>query len=262
MTQFQTVIDIHGVCFQFDTTEVLQNISMTISAASVNAILGQNGSGKTTLLRLILGLLQPTAGDISICGRSTFPGASAALKRLVSVVPQTEPVSFDLNVQEYVLLGRAPHLPLFRMPNHHDRAIVLQSIRTVGIEHLMFRPVSSLSGGENQLARIARALTQETDIILLDEPTAHLDLSNIKIVTGIMRRLAHEGKTIVYTTNDPNIVSIAADRVFMLKDHRLAASGAPAKVFTAQNLSYVYGVDVEVFVKNGRPYVLIEQDYS
>jgi iron complex transport system ATP-binding protein len=257
MTQPRTVIDIHGLCFRFETNKVLQNISMKINPASINAILGQNGSGKTTLLRLILGLLQPTAGDISICGLATHPGAPAALKRLVSVVPQTEPISFDLNVQEYVLLGRAPHLPLFRMPNHHDRAVALQSIRTVGIEHLVFRPVLSLSGGENQLARIARALTQETDIILLDEPTAHLDLSNIKIVTDIMRQLAINGKTIIYTTNDPNIVSIAADRVFMLKDQCLTASGPPSDVFTEENLSRVYGVDVEVFVKNGRSFVLI-----
>jgi iron complex transport system ATP-binding protein len=253
------IIDIRDLRFRFktETADVLSNFSMHVQPRTINAVLGPNGSGKTTLLRLILGFLNPDAGTILVNGSPVHAEGSAGMKRMISIVPQTERVSFELDIMEYVLLGRAPHLSLFQLPADTDRRIACQAIETVGLKHLMHRPVSSLSGGEHQLARIARALAQETDIILLDEPTAHLDLANIRIVTRIMHRLTAEGKTIVYTTNDPNIVSIAASQVFMLKNHRIMAAGPPAEVFTRSNLSSLYGIDVDIVRQDGRGFVVI-----
>lgn len=297
------IIEIRNVDFRFNHhgSEILNHISLEIFPNTINTILGPNGSGKTTLLRLMLGLLKPTGGDISICGEFIYPShikssktpkppacpkpdsipirshqsdavktmdnpldsahsgttcLNGNLKRNISIVPQTEPVSFDLNILEYVLLGRAPHLSLFQLPEENDRRIAREAIDAVGLSHMIHRSVPSLSGGENQLARIARALTQETAVILLDEPTAHLDLANIRKVTRIMHNLVDQGKTIVYTTNDPNIVSMASDRIFMLRDHHIVAAGLPEDVFTADNLSHVYGIDVQVFWQNGRPFVM------
>ncbi len=292
MNRTAPIIEIRNVDFRFNHngSEILNRISIDIFPHTINTILGPNGSGKTTLLRLMLGLLKPTAGLISICGepihkrhaergksvnRTNHPVVDAHagpsvdvtatgsacmignLKRNISIVPQTEPVSFDLDILEYVLLGRAPHLTLFQLPDENDRRIAREAIEAVGLSHMIHRTVSSLSGGENQLARIARALTQETAVILLDEPTAHLDLANIRKVTRIMHYLTDQGKTIVYTTNDPNIVSMASDRIFMLKDHYIVASGLPDEVFTAANLSHVYGIDVTVFWQDGRPFVMV-----
>ena len=272
MSGMVPIIRIQDVDFRFNHngSEVLRSVSLDIFPHTINTILGPNGSGKTTLLRLMLGLLKPSSGMISVCGGTVYPSRSnvsgtsdrapcdrSDQKRNISIVPQTEPVSFDLNLLEYVLLGRAPHLSLFQLPDENDRRIAGESIEAVGLSHMTGRSVQSLSGGENQLARIARALTQETAVILLDEPTAHLDLANIRKVTRIMHDLADRGKTIVYTTNDPNIVAMASDRIFMLKDHNILAAGTPAEVFTAANLGRVYGIDVQVFWQGGRPFVMV-----
>lgn len=252
------VIDIRNLYFRFssDSADVLSNLSMQIYPHTINAILGPNGSGKTTLLRLALGLLKPYSGEVLINGRPAHTDNSD-IKRLVSIVPQTERFSFELNILEYVLLGRAPHLSLFQLPTDEDRSIAFEAIKTVGLQHLIQRPVSYLSGGENQLARIARALTQETNIILLDEPTAHLDLANISKITRIMHQLSDQGKTIIYSTNDPNIVSIAADNVLMLKNHHIMAAGIPSDVFTSANLSELYGIKVDVFRQDGKYFAAI-----
>lgn len=258
MNTGKPIIDIHNLYFRFssDSTDVLNDLSMQVFPHTINAILGPNGSGKTTLLRLILGLLKPYSGTVLINERPVHAD-NMDIKRLVSIVPQTERVSFELNILEYVLLGRAPHLSLFQLPTDEDRRIAFEAIKMVGLKHLIQRPVSYLSGGENQLARIARALTQETEIILLDEPTAHLDPANISKVTRIMRQLSKQGKTIIYTTNDPNIVSIAADNVLMLKNHHIMAAGAPTNVFTSANLSELYSIPMDVFRQDGKFFVSI-----
>jgi iron complex transport system ATP-binding protein len=225
---------------------VLKNVSVELPARCVTAILGPNGSGKTTMLHLILGMLTPSSGKILLAGRSRAHYSPRALKQLIGLVPQDESVAFDLTVLDYALLGRAPHLRFLALPGEEDLRIALTALDTAGITTLQDRPFPSLSGGERQLATIARTLAQETSILLMDEPTSHLDLANRRRVFQVMRVLKTLGKTVLFTTHDPNAAAAVADYVLMMRDGRILAAAAVREAFTSKNLSDTYGVDVEV----------------
>jgi iron complex transport system ATP-binding protein len=251
-------ISVNGLCFGYRSAgpDFLKQISAEIPARSVTALLGPNGSGKTTLLRLVLGLLVPSAGDILLAGRPRGSYTSREMKRLIGFVPQDESVPFDLSVLEYVLLGRAPHLPLLAMPGEDDLRIAVEALKTAGVLALQDRAVPSLSGGERQLVTIARALAQETTILLMDEPTSHLDLANRRRVLKVMRVLGDMGKTVLFTTHDPNAAAAVADCAVMLREGRILAAAPVQEAFTSKNLSDTYGVDVEVIQVGNRPVVL------
>jgi iron complex transport system ATP-binding protein len=253
-----SAIAISGLSFRYDRSgsAVLDHLDLRIPPESICAILGPNGSGKTTLLHLLLGLLMPNSGRITYADGAGPCQKQYDLKRLIGFVPQKETIPFDLSLLEYVVLGRAPHLGLFQLPGEEDRRIALSSLKTVGLDHLAARKVPSLSGGENQLAMVARALTQETRILLLDEPTAHLDIANTKKIQNLMQRLVREGKTVVFTTNEPNTASACADYAVLLKKGRLEAAGPIGEVITADHLSTVYGIDVQVIPIKNRPFVV------
>jgi iron complex transport system ATP-binding protein len=255
-------VELKSVDFGYDSREslILKAVNLGIPENSVCAILGPNGSGKTTMLHLILGMLKPDKGHLFICGQCMNEYLRGSLKQKIGLVPQKESIPFDLNILEYVLLGRAPHLGIFHHPGESDRAIAVESLKAVGLDHMMGRSVPSLSGGESQLAMVARSLTQETDILLMDEPTAHLDLANTRKILQIMRMLLNSGKTVIYTTNDPNAASFAADYIVLFKTGSIVASGDLKTVFTSENLSAVYGIDVDVLWSNGRPYAMMKMD--
>ncbi|MEW5717752.1 MAG: ABC transporter ATP-binding protein [Chloroflexota bacterium] len=234
---------------------VLQGLSLDIPPGAVTAILGPNGAGKTTLLRIILGLLAPQAGKISIDGQPQKEYSRQQMSRLIGLVPQSEYVPFDFSVLEFVLLGRAPYLSPLEMPGETDRQIALEALRAIGLEHLQDRPTPSLSGGERQLAMVARALAQKPRILLLDEPTSHLDLGNRDRILGVLRALARDGVTIVFTTHDPNLVAATADYVVLMRRGALLAAGALAATLTAENLSATYGIPVQVIRWDGRLFV-------
>jgi iron complex transport system ATP-binding protein len=234
----------------------LDRVSVEIPEGMVAALLGPNGSGKSTLLHLILGLLPPEAGKVHIMGQLQNDYGRREMSRLLGLVPQEEHVAFDLSVLEYVLLGRAPYLDLLERPSADDRRLSYESLVTAGIESLGERPVPALSGGERQLVTVARALAQQPTILLLDEPTAHLDLANARRILHVLRSLKGAGKTIVFTTHDPNAAAAIADYVILLRGGKVLSSGPAAATLTAENLSATYGVNVEVLEANGRPWVL------
>ena len=236
--------------------QVLSGVTLEIPAGSITAILGPNGSGKTTLLRLALGLLSPTSGTIHVAGRPQPEWSRRELSRRVGLVPQDEPVAFDLSVLEFVLLGRAPFLGLLEMPGEEDSDRARQALETVGIASLERRVVPELSGGERQLVTIARALVQESEILLSDEPTAHLDLANTRRVLDVMRALGRHGRTLVFTTHDPNLATAIADHVVLLRDGRVLAAAPTTEAMTAERLGATYGVDVEIVDVGGRPLVI------
>jgi iron complex transport system ATP-binding protein len=237
-------------------SSVLHAVSADIPARSVTAILGPNGSGKTTLLHLVLGLLTPRGGDVLLAGKSRLLYSPREMKQLIALVPQEESVAFDLSVLDYVLLGRAPHLRLLSLPGEDDVGIALAALETTGLSALQDRAFPSLSGGERQLATIARALAQETAILLMDEPTSHLDLANRRRVFQVMRVLKEVGKTVLFTTHDPNAAAAVADHALMLRNGRVLAAAPVREAFTSQNLSETYGVNVEVVPIGSRPVVL------
>ncbi len=258
MNTSTAAIAVEGLSFRYDPSgpPVLSQICVQIPAGQVTALLGPNGSGKSTLLHLLLGLLLPEEGNISLFGRRQQTYTRREQSRIMGLVPQDEHVTFELSVLEYALLGRAPYLSLLELPRESDRRLALQALAKAGIAPLERRSVPSLSGGEKQLATVARALAQEPQILLLDEPTSHLDLANARRILRVLDALKGEGKTVIMTTHDPNAAAAVADQVILLRAGCVLAAGPAAQVMTADHLSATYGVPVEVLEVRGRPLVL------
>jgi len=259
MTNATPAISLDGLSFGYGPAapDALRDVSLEIPARAVTAILGPNGSGKTTLLHLLLGLLTPQSGRVMLGDRLHGEYTRRELSRLLGLVPQSEHVPFDLSVIEYVLLGRAPYLGLLELSQEHARQIARQALEAAGVAVLGERAVPSLSGGERQLATVARALAQEPRILLLDEPTSHLDLKNTRRVLRVLRTLCDAGRTVVFTTHDPNAAASLADHVVLLREGRVLAAGPTERVFNSQSLSETYDVEVEVVRLNGRLWVLV-----
>lgn len=174
------ILSLQAIHFRYHLGDpnVLTDLSLDIPAGKITAILGPNGTGKTTLLHILLGLLKPDQGEVKVSGKSHREYSKQELSQLIGLVPQLESIPFNFSVFEYVLLGRSPYLKPFQLPGKEDLRITEGSLEAAGIQHLANKPVNELSGGERQLVQISRVLTQQTRILLLDEPTAHLDLEN------------------------------------------------------------------------------------
>ena len=239
---------------------IFQSLTLAMPRGAVTAILGPNGSGKTTLLDLFLGLLTPTGGNLSILDQDRRTFTSKAMKQVLGLVPQNEAVPFELTLLEYVLLGRAPFLGLLETPGKGDRVKAIEAIGQVGMAHLQNRPVPFMSGGERQLAAVARALTQESQILLMDEPTSHLDLANARRILRLIRTIAAQGRTVVFTTHDPNAAAAVADHVVLLKHQQLLAVGPTADTLTRSLLSATYDETIEVIETPRGPFVLTYDD--
>ncbi|MCS7096951.1 MAG: ABC transporter ATP-binding protein [Candidatus Methanomethylicia archaeon] len=228
--------------------KVLHGINMTVNEGEIVAILGPNASGKTTLLKIIAKVITTSFIDIQVCGKSIKNFDYKDYARLVAYVPQEETITLPFTVYEYILLGRTPHINLLFI-DRKDHSIVESVINLLGIEHLKDRRVYELSGGEKQLVRIGRALVQEPRIILLDEPTSHLDLKNKVGVLKLMREVSSNGITIIFTTHDPNEALIVSDRVYLINEGKVIVSGPSSEILSKDVIKNVYKVDV-MYMKN------------
>jgi iron complex transport system ATP-binding protein len=253
------IISLSDLSFSYDGAErtVLRDLSLDIPAGAITAILGPNGSGKTTLLRLLLGALRSQSGAIRLAGRPQDSYSRRERSQLLGLVPQDEHIPFDFSVLEYTLLGRAPYLNPLQMPGKADHQIALAALEATGLTHLRHRPLPQLSGGERQLAILARALTQEPRILLMDEPTAHLDLSNQGRLLEIMRNLAAQGTSLVMTTHDPNLAALIAIHVVLMRAGQVLDAGPAAAMLTAEKLSVTYSTPVRVFQFENRSVILL-----
>jgi iron complex transport system ATP-binding protein len=237
---------------------VLSGLTASVPAHSCTAILGPNGAGKTTLLQLILGLRRPDAGSIRLEGKPTSSYTRRQLSRRIGFVPQGESIAFDFTVFEYVLLGRAPYLGLLETPGAADAASANAALAAMGLEELRGRSVLELSGGEQQLVSLARALVQRPRLLLLDEPTAHLDLGNKSRLLALLSQLQREGMSVLFTTHDPEVAALGADGLILLHQGGCLAAGPRDLVLTQENLRTLYGVPLQVEHVDGRPVVLLE----
>ena len=258
-------ISLDRVVFDYASKErrpgaLFDGLSLEIPAGTITAILGPNGSGKTTLLHLILGILAPEAGVVLLAQRPRQHYARRALGQLVGLVSQNEYLPFNFTVLEYVLLGRAPHLQLLQTPGEGDVQIARQVLAEIGLAHLVHRSIQSLSGGERQLVMVARALAQRPRILLLDEPTSHLDLANKERVLATLAQQAVQGVTVVFTTHEPNQAAAAASFVVLMREGRVLEAGPMDAVITADHLTETYGVPVEVVEVRGRRIVVPGRD--
>jgi iron complex transport system ATP-binding protein len=244
----RSMVELERIRFSYDGPEhaVLDDFSLDIPQGTVTAILGPNGSGKTTLLHLILGILAPHAGTVLLARRPRGQYTRRDIGQLVGLVSQDEYIPFHFTVEDYVLMGRAPHLQILQTPGPEDVAVARRALETVGIAPLRGRSIQSLSGGERQLVMIARALAQQPRILLLDEPTSHLDLGNKGRILSLMHRLAGGGVTVTFTTHEPDLAAAVAGFVVLMRQGEVLAAGPTAEVLTTENLSRTYGVRVEV----------------
>lgn len=252
---------VEGLRFAYDGggRRVLDGLSLRLDPGQVTAILGPNGAGKTTLLHTVLGVLRPQAGRILLEGRPLASYRRSALGRLVGLVPQVEHVAFEYSVEEYVLLGRAPHLGMLAMPTAEDRRAALRALEGLDLLELQRRPVLELSGGERQMVVLARALAQGPRLLLMDEPLAHLDLSNKARILAVIRRLAAAGTAVLFTTHEPDLAPRVAGQVVLMRGGRLVASGPTEQVMTSSALSETYGVPIRVLRADGEVVVRLER---
>ena len=233
---------------------VLHDVSLKIHAGETLYVLGRNGGGKTTLLSCLAGLLKPEKGDVYIEDRYILDYSAAERAKLIGLIPQLHTPAFAYTVFEMVMMGRAPHLGWLQSPKSSDHSVVEEALEMVGLTDLKDRPYTEISGGERQLVLIARGLAQKCWILLMDEPTAHLDLSNQHRVLEIIDQLSRQGLAFIISSHAPNDALSYADNVLLLNGGWVTDYGKPQEILTESALSAVYGVRTEVIyqVENGR----------
>jgi len=226
---------------------VIIGINLNVNRGRVVALVGPNGAGKTTLIRALTGVIRATAGQVQLDGVNLLGLSQLQRARRVAVVPQQAHLPETFKVSEVVLLGRTPYLPLWAKESARDYNIARASMQQTGVHNLANRFIGELSGGEQQRVLIARALAQEPDVLLLDEPTAHLDLKHQKSILTLIKTLAVEKRlAVLLTMHDLNQAAACANDVVLLVDGKIQAMGPPAEVFTSKRLSQAYGAPVEV----------------
>lgn len=235
-------IDIKNLSFSYRDAPVLKNLSFCIQHGDFFVIIGPNGSGKTTLMKTISGIANFQNGQIEILGRSIKNYTRKKLAKKIAFVPQISPIDFPFTVTELVLMGRSPYLGMLGVEGKKDLEIAKQAIAFTGMEHLAHRRLNHLSGGERQRVFIARAICQQPQIILLDEPTASLDLAHQLRIMDLMEKLKEKkGVTVVMVSHDINLAAMYGDQLLLLKDGQIVSLGKPEEVLNYQILEEVYG---------------------
>ena len=240
---------VSGLTVRYPAAEVpaLLDVDLSFEPGVHTSVLGPNGAGKSTLLRALLGIVRPDSGNVSFDGRPAADWSRRELARRVALVSATEDFAFPLTVRELVAMGRYPHLGPWRSPSAEDRAVVGAALRELELENLARRPISTLSAGELQRARLARALAQQADHLLLDEPVAHLDLAHeLSTFQRIAELTARKSLTTITVTHHLNLASRFSDRIVLLAGGRVTASGRPDQVLTEDRLEETFGCRVEV----------------
>jgi len=231
---------------------ILKRIEFKASPQEVTVILGPNGSGKTTLFKCILGLWEARKGEVFINGRSIRTMGRGEVAKNVAIVPQDHEPPFPYSVFDVVLLGRIVHVGLLSSPSRRDKEAARGALEALGVERLADRPYTKIRGGERQLVLIARCLAQEAPVMLLDEPTAHLDFRNQVMVLTKVKSIAKEkGLVVLMTLHDPNLALLFSDQVLLLNGGEVVARGGPKEVITEENIRRVYGLDVAFISQDG-----------
>jgi len=234
------------LAYGFPGRTVGSGVDFELAAGEVLCLLGPNGGGKTTLLRTLLGLLPSKGGSIFLQEKPLDEASRQDIARTVGYVPQAHAGVFAYSVENMVLMGRTAHMSLFAAPSARDREAAAQAIDTLGIAPLAGRAFTEISGGERQLALIARALAQEARVLVMDEPTSSLDFGNQVRVLGHVRKLAAQGIAVLMSSHQPDHALQYADRALLLGEGKALALGAPREVITPESLRHLYGVNVRI----------------
>ncbi|AEA47561.1 ABC transporter ATP-binding protein [Archaeoglobus veneficus] len=239
------MLEVKNLKFRYNGFEV--NASLNVNKGEILTLLGPNGCGKTTLLRCIYGILNPKTPCVYLDGKDVHSMDLRERAKKMGYVPQTHHPGFPYTVLEFVVMGRASQISTFESPGSEDYRIALEALKLVGIENLADKPYTQISGGQLQLALIARALVQNPRAILFDEPTAHLDFKNQVKVLEMIRRITAEKKVAtILTLHDPNLAGMYSDKIALIKGGKIHAVGEPEEVLTENELSQVYEISIKV----------------
>ena len=252
---------VDGISFKYRDVDILKDVSFSVSKGEFLTLLGPNGTGKTTLLRILAGILVPYEGSIKLDGVDIRNYKRRDLAKKIAMVSQNFSIEFPFSVREVVLMGRYPHKSGFKMTDKEDMRICEESLELTDTAHLKERIIYELSAGELQRVLIARALCQTPSIILLDEPTTHLDINHQIELNALIKRLNEDNNlTVFYISHDLNAAGIYSDRVLLLKDKSIFMTGTAKDVITAENIKAVFAADVIVRSDDGDvPYVMIKR---
>jgi iron complex transport system ATP-binding protein len=255
-----SIVRVTDLDFRYRDTWALRNVSFEAQRGEFLGVIGPNGSGKTTLMKVIDGILVPEKGGVTIKGHAINRMKRRDIARLVAVVPQDSAMIFPFKSLEIVMMGRAPHLGMLRFEGESDLQTARSAMEMTDTASLADRYMETLSGGERQRILIARALAQDPEVVLLDEPTAFLDIRHQADFFGLMKRLNRERElTVLAVTHDINLAAAYCDRIVLLKEGRIHALGTPGEVITEKNIRNVYETDVLVDANplNGLPRVTL-----
>lgn len=239
-------IEIADLDFSYGSISVLHNINFSAADGDIAAVLGPNGVGKSTLFRCVLGFLSPTAGTVRVNGKDMRTLDRRAAAREVAYIPQSCVPSFNYTLLEVVMMGLTNRIGIFDAPKAEHKAAALEAMESLGIAHLAHRESGRVSGGERQLALLARAMVQNARVLVMDEPTANLDCGNSALVMERVTALAADGFTVLFSTHDPNQAFRYAGSVLALQSGGILASGTPDTALTGDTLSRLYGVGMAV----------------
>ena len=245
--------------FAYSAAPVVVDVSLSLARGAIGALIGANGSGKSTLIRLLAGLLEPASGSVMFDGSPLRDLSARERAKRIAYVPQSSLTVFPFTALEVVLTGRSPYSGRFRFESLRDEQIALAALETLDAAHLATRHITELSGGEHQLVTVARALAQEPDVMLLDEPASALDLKHRTQLARALKRLRDErGIAVLMVTHDLMLLDASVDLLFAMKSGRVVASGAPEIVLNDDVLGEVYDAPVRTKRGDGRTFVWSE----
>lgn len=232
----------------YDATEIVHDVSFEVGDGEFACIIGANGCGKTTLLKNLLGLIKPFGGSVEMNGKDVLSMDEKEMARHFAYIPQAHTPPFPFAVRDVVLMGRTPHMGRLAVVSPKDRRIAYGALVQLGIEHLADETYTDLSGGQRQLVLIARALTQQPELLIMDEPTASLDFGNQQLVLSRMKTLAKSGMSVIMVTHDPDHALFCADRVIVMKEGSILLDGSSEETITTETLQEIYQTNVQVLV--------------
>ena len=242
------IYQIEDVSFSYPAgrEKILDHVSFSMEKGEILSILGPNGAGKTTLLNCMAGILKPHSGKIKICGIPIEELNVRSIAQKVGYVPQTHTPAFNYSVFEFVLMGRAPEIGIFSRPKKEDEALCSEALEEMGIYHLKDRSYMEISGGERQQAMIARAIVQEPEVILFDEPTAHLDYGNQQRVLKLVKTMAERGFAVAITTHNPDHALLLDGKAAVVDKSGKMICGRSREIITEERLRQVYRTDLRL----------------
>ena len=242
------IYEVKNLTFKYPAgdRDVLKDANLSLEKGEILCVLGPNGAGKTTLLNCMAGLLKPEAGQVCLCGRDLSKMKEKEIARLAGYVPQLHTPAFDYRVLDFVLMGRAPKTGTFSRPTADDEKMCMDVLDSMGIVHLADKSYQNISGGERQQLLIARAIVQEPEVVLFDEPTAHLDYGNQHRVLKRVKKMAEDGFSVIITTHNPDHALLLNDKAAIVSRDGSIIQGSCQEIITEERLSKVYDIDLKL----------------